>query len=116
MAGAYQPARGPASRVQWGYQYLDGLLRLAPDDVATIEAVGLEVIAELDGTNRIHRRTLSRLTRLNTALAKWNTTAQRSAIVGRFKTGVTKACAKSPDDVAAQTGCNGFGNPVAAAG
>ena len=26
LAEAYQKARGPASRFQWGYQYLDGLL------------------------------------------------------------------------------------------
>ena len=58
LAEAYAKAKGPASRFQWGYQYLDGLLRLTPDDLATIEKVGLQVIAELDGPNRIHRRTL----------------------------------------------------------
>ncbi len=31
LAEAYQKARGPASRFQWGFQYLDGLLRLAPE-------------------------------------------------------------------------------------
>ncbi len=40
LAEAYQKARGPASRFQWGFQYLDGLLRLAPDETATIEKVG----------------------------------------------------------------------------
>ena len=115
LAEAYQKARGPASRFQWGFQYLDGLLRLAPDDVATIEKVGLSVIGELDGPNRIHRRTLSRLTRLDQALRKWNTTAQRAAVVARFKTGVAQACAKSAGDVATETGCRGFGSAVAAA-
>jgi hypothetical protein len=57
LAQAYDKAKGPASRFQWGYQYLDGLLRLAPDDTATIEKVGVAVIGELDGPNRIHRRT-----------------------------------------------------------
>ncbi len=85
LAEAYQKARGPASRFQWGFQYLDGLLRLAPEDIATIEKVGLAVIAELDGPNRIHRRTLSRLTRLDTALRKWNTTPQRAAVVAKFQ-------------------------------
>ena len=32
MAEAYEKAKGPASRFQWGYSYLDGLLRLTPDD------------------------------------------------------------------------------------
>ena len=116
LAEAYAKARGPASRFQWGYQYLDGLLRLAPDDLATIEKVGTAVIAELDGPNRIHRRTLSRLTRLDKALRTWNTTPQRAAVVTKFRTGVTQACAKSAGDVATEAGCRGFGATVAAAG
>ena len=38
--GVCRRRKGPASRFQWGYQYLDGLLRLTPDDLATIEKVG----------------------------------------------------------------------------
>ena len=116
LAEAYQKARGPASRFQWGYQYLDGLLRLAPDDTATIEKVGIAVIGELDGPNRIHRRTLNRLTKLDEALREWNTTPQRAAVVGKFKTSVAQACAKTPNDIATESGCRSFGNTVAAAG
>jgi len=115
LAEAYQEARGPASRFQWGFQYLDGLLRLAPDDVATIEKVGIAVLAELDGPNRIHRRTLSRLTRFDKSLRQWNTTPQRAAVVGKFRTRVEQACAKSPGDLATEQGCSGFGGAVAAA-
>jgi len=114
LAEAYQKARGPASRFQWGYQYLDGLLRLAPDDAATIEKVGLEVIHELDGPNRIHRRTLSRLDRLDKALREWNTTPQRAAVVTKFRVQVAQACAKSPGDLQSESGCRSFGGAVAA--
>jgi thiol-disulfide isomerase/thioredoxin len=114
LAEAFAKARGPASRFQWGYQYLDGLLRLAPDDTATIEKVGLAVIHELDGPNRIHRRTLSRLTRLDQALRDWNKTPPRAAVVAKLRAQVTQACAKSPGDVATDAGCRSFGGPVAA--
>jgi thiol-disulfide isomerase/thioredoxin len=114
LAEAYAKARGPASRFQWGYQYLDGLLRLAPDDSATIEKVGLEVIHELDGPNRIHRRTLSRLTRLDKALRDWNNTPQRAAVVAKLRAQVAQACAKTPGDVATEAGCRNFGGSVAA--
>jgi thiol-disulfide isomerase/thioredoxin len=107
LAEAYKKARGPASRFQWGYQYLDGLLRLAPDDTATIEKVGLAVIGELDGPNRVHRRTLSRLTRLDKALRDWNTTPQRAAVIAKFRTQVAQACEQSPGDL--QTDCRSFG-------
>jgi len=114
LAEAYQKARGPASRFQWGYQYLDGLLRLAPNDVATIEKVGLEVIHELDGPNRIHRRTLSRLDRLDKALRQWNNSPQRAAVVAKFRAQVAQACAKSPGDLQTESGCRSFGGAVAA--
>jgi len=116
LAEAYQKARGPASRFQWGYQYLDGLLRLAPDQTATIEQVGLDVIHELDGPNRIHRRTLSRLSRLDKALREWNTSPQRAAVVAKFRTQVAQACSKSPGDLQTESGCRSFGSTVAASG
>ena len=114
LAEAYQKARGPASRFQWGYQYLDGLLRLAPNDTAKIEKVGLEVIRELDGPNRIHRRTLSRLDRLDKGLREWNNTPQRAAVVAKFRAQVAQACAKSPGDLQTESGCRSFGGTVAA--
>ncbi len=114
LAEAYAKAKGPASRFQWGFNYLDGLLRLAPDDTAKIEQVGTQVLAELDGPNRVHRRTLSRLNRLDKALQEWNTTPQRAAVMAKFRARVAQVCAKSAD-AAAAAGCAAFGAPVAAA-
>ena len=114
MAEAYDKARGPASRFQWGYSYLDGLLRLTPEDTATIEKVGTQVIAELDGPNRIHRRTLSRLTRLDTRLKEWNTSAAREAVFARFRHQVAAACGKTQGDAAADSGCRNFGASLSA--
>ena len=91
LAEAYAKAKGPASRFQWGYQYLDGLLRLTPDDLATIEKVGLEVMAELDGPNRVHRRTLSRLNKLDAKLREWNTTPARGVVAAKLKSRVPHA-------------------------
>ena len=115
MAEAYAKAKGPASRFQWGFNYLSGLLRMAPDDTKTIEKVGASVLGELDGPNRVHRRTLSRLNRLDKALRDWNTTPARAAVVTKFRAHVAQACSKSPGDVAVQNGCRAFSTPVAAA-
>jgi protein disulfide-isomerase len=109
LAEAYHKAKGPASRFQWGYDYLSGLLRLTPEDTATIEKVGAEVIGELDGPNRVHRRTLSRLTRLNAALKEWNTSQPRGEVVAKFRSQVAMACGKSGSDKAAAAGCSEFG-------
>ncbi|HUQ08783.1 MAG TPA: thioredoxin family protein [Steroidobacteraceae bacterium] len=109
LGEAYHKAKGPASRFQWGYNYLDGLLRLAPEDTATIEKVGSEVLGELDGPNRVHRRTLSRLSRLDAALKEWSTDPKRDAVFAKFRTQVAAACAKSGGEQAAAEGCRKFG-------
>jgi protein disulfide-isomerase len=108
-AEAYEKAQGPASRFQWGYSYLDALLRLTPDDTATIEKAGLAVTAELDGPNRIHRRTLARLNRLDGKLDAWSTTPAREEVYAKLRTSVAKACEKSPGDAAVTAGCQNFG-------
>ena len=115
MAEAYAKAKGPASRFQWGFNYLSGLLRMAPDDTATIEKVGAAVLGELDGPNRVHRRTLSRLNRLDKALRDWNNSPARAAVVAKFRARVAQACGKSPGDEAVTSGCRAFGAPVTAA-
>jgi protein disulfide-isomerase len=109
MAEAYDKAQGPASRFQWGYSYLDGLMRLTPDDTAKIEKVGLAVTAELDGPNRIHRRTLARLNRLDGKLQDWSTTPEREAVYAKLRSSVAQACEKSPGDAAVTAGCQNFG-------
>jgi protein disulfide-isomerase len=113
MAEAYDKAKGPASRFQWGYSYLDGLLRLTPEDTAAIEKVGSKVIAELDGPNRVHRRTLSRLTRLDARLKEWSTNSARVAVFAKFREQVAAACGKTRGDAAVDAGCRKFGSEAA---
>jgi thiol-disulfide isomerase/thioredoxin len=112
-AEAYAKAKGPASRFQWGFNWLDSLLRLSPGDTATLEKAGLAVIGELDGPNRIHRRTLSRLKRLDESLRAWNTTPERAAVVAKLKARVVQVCEKSfgnqLTDAADDARCLSFG-------
>ncbi len=117
-AEAYEKAKGPASRFQWGFNWLSSLLRLLPEDTATIEKAGLAVIGELEGPNRIHRRTLSRLKRFDDALREWNTTPARAAVVAKLKARVVQVCEKSfgnqLTDAADDARCHTFGAVAAA--
>jgi len=81
---AWDRSRGPASRFQWGYNYVSGLIRLTPDDTAGIEKAGLDLLGELGGPDSIHRRTRLRLDQLEAELAAWNTTPERAAVVAKF--------------------------------
>jgi protein disulfide-isomerase len=114
LSEAYAKARGPASRFQWGYQYLDGLLRLAPDDTGKIKEVGLAVIGELDGPNRIHRRTLSRLTKLDASLRAWSTTPARAMVLDELRVRAAQVCAKTQGTHESETGCRNFGGAAIA--
>ncbi len=84
LAQAYDGATGPASRFQWGYNYVNGMLRLQPENVAGIEQAGLKVLGELSGADGIHRRTRIRLDKLQASLQKWNTTPERAAVVEKL--------------------------------
>lgn len=72
LAEAYAKASGPASRFQWGYNYVSGLVRMTPDDLAAIETVGQQVIGELGGPQNVHRRTRLRLEQLGAELRAWS--------------------------------------------
>jgi thiol-disulfide isomerase/thioredoxin len=86
LAQAYAQSKGPASRFQWGYNYVSGLIRLTPGDVAGIEQAGLKVLGELSGPDSVHRRTRIRLGKLTTQLQQWNTTPERAAVVAKLTT------------------------------
>ena len=58
---AYDGAQGPATRVQWGVLYVEGLLKLAPDDAPRIEQATASLIAELEAQpSGYHQRTRQR--------------------------------------------------------
>jgi hypothetical protein len=75
-------------------------------------------MTELDGPNRIHRRTLSRLARLDESLRQWNTTPARADVVAKLKARVAQVCEKSfgnqLTDAADEAHCMDFGAVTAA--
>ncbi len=72
LARAYKESQGAATRFQWGTAYLQGLIRMQPQDETRIREVGLAVLGELDGPDRIHRRTAMRLQKLDAQLRSWS--------------------------------------------
>jgi len=50
-------------------------------------------MGELDGPNRVHRRTLSRLNKLDAKLREWNTSAARNAVAVKLQSRVPRAAA-----------------------
>jgi len=90
LAEAWAKSTGTASRLQWGYNYVSGLVRLRPDDTAAIEEAALQMLGELKGPDDLHRRSRQRLGKLRQQLADWNTTPERAAVVAGFEAALAR--------------------------
>jgi len=108
LARAYAQSQGTATRFQWGADYLFGLIRMKPTDDATIRATGLAVLGELDGPDRIYRRTRMELERLDHTLAKWNAKGDHTATLAALKQRMDGICSQIPRTDPAHTTCRGF--------
>ena len=90
-------AEGGMTRFRWGYTYLRALLRLAPEDAATIEAESRRILGELlthDDAFALGNK--DRLNSLSTALLKWNEDGQNDTTIQALRELVTAECARYP--------------------
>ncbi len=108
LAQAYAQSQGTATRFQWGTDYVTGLIRMKPADDAAIRTAGLSVLGELDGPDRIYRRTRIRLERLDHALSKWNANGAHSATIAVLRQRVDDICGRIPQADAAHATCRDF--------
>jgi protein disulfide-isomerase len=110
---AYAAARGPASRFQWGFNYVSGLLRMRPDDTAAILDAGLAMLGELDGPDGIHGRTRIRLQRLDAQMREWATTRARRDVVTKLHEKLVAVCAIGNAAGSRLSACAGAFQPAA---
>jgi thiol-disulfide isomerase/thioredoxin len=109
---AYAGAEGPATRFQWGYNYLVGLLEMTPEDTQAIERAGLSVIGELDGApDAFYQRTRMRLEQLDAKLLDWGKAGEPARVVGKLRARTEEICRKLPDGDPGRTNCDKFLNP-----
>ncbi len=95
---AYDGAQGPATRVQWGVLYVEGLLRLAPHDAPRIEQATAALIAELEAQpSGYHQRTRQRFERLAGQLKTWSGRHQGAQTLARLQQRMQQACGEQPD-------------------
>ncbi len=108
LAQAYAQSQGAATRFQWGTDYLMGLIRMKPADDAAIRTAGLSVLGELDGPDRIYRRTRARLQQLDLALSKWNAKGAHAATIMALRQRMNGICSQIPSADPAHATCRGF--------
>jgi len=109
LARAYRDAKGPATRFQWGYNYLVGLIEMTPGDVQGIEQAGLQVLGELDGSpDAFYQRTRMRLEQLSGQLLDWGKTGAAAEAVDVLRARTGQICRKLPDGDEGRAACEGF--------
>jgi len=108
LARSYREAQGPATRFQWGVGYVRGLVRLRPQDEATIRAATLDVLGDLDASGDLHGRTRRSLVRLEASLQDWNKDAAHAQAVAAMHERMQGICAKLPAADPARATCAAF--------
>jgi len=114
LGRAYADAKGPATRFQWGTNYLLGLLEMTPEDTQRIERAGLDVIGELDDSpDAFYQRTRMRLEQLNTRLLDWGQGADRARVIEKLRARTAEICRGLPEGDAGRRNCESFLKPSA---
>ncbi|HSY28440.1 MAG TPA: thioredoxin family protein [Burkholderiaceae bacterium] len=105
---AYNAAKGPATRLQWGSAYLGGLLELAPDDEKRIEKAANSIIGELGDTqNAFYERNRRELEKLGHKFQVWNTLGQHDAVFKKVHQHLSGVCSKLPANDPQRATCEG---------
>ena len=114
LARAYEGSQGPATRFQWGYNYLVGLLEMTPEDTAGIERAGLAVLGELDDApDAFYQRTRLRLEDLDSKLLEWGRQGEPARVVETLRARTDEICRKLPEGDPGRRSCEKFLSPAA---
>ena len=107
---AFNASEGPATRLQWGTNYVAALVELSPEDASSIEAVAAQLFAEAGkDPGSFYERSQISLKRLAGVLAKWNQGSSQAAVVDRLKSRLDAECGKlGAGDARAKTACEGL--------
>jgi thioredoxin-related protein len=94
---AYGAAKGPATRLQWGANYLTNLIDLAPGEDKRIEKTADSIIGELAGTqNAFYERNRTALEKISRKMTAWNTGGAHDAVFQHVHQEFQGVCDKLP--------------------
>lgn len=106
---AWNAAKGPATRLQWGSGYVNRLIELAPQDAQRIEKAATGVLAELDAVpETFYERNRRGLEKMGQRLLAWNKNGQHSLVLRKLTAQLNAVCAKLPPQDETRPACAGL--------
>ncbi|MBC3864121.1 thioredoxin family protein [Undibacterium jejuense] len=103
---AYDASKGPATRLQWGANYVGNLVDLAPSDDARIERTVTGIFTELSKTeNAFYERNRASLDKMGKKLISWNKDGQHQAVFQKIHAQLDGICAKLPANDPQKASC-----------
>ena len=103
---AYDAAKGPATRLQWGATYVTALIDLSPDDAAGIERAATQVIAEVEPTpSSFDGRNRKSLSRMASKISTWNAKGAHAGETARIAERSRVLCERLPADAPEHARC-----------
>ena len=107
---AHATSSGPATRFQWGQDYVAGLVKLTPQDADTIETQTLSLFNELRKSpdSAFYHRNFRVMKRLEKNLLEWNVDHEFDEQLKTIRSAVQTMCVTIPKGKTSRGRCDGF--------
>ena len=105
---AHDATKGPATRFQWGYYYVAGLMEMTPGNTQLIHDATVALIDELQNSGGLYHRPKAQLKRLEKRLIEWSETNEHEAALAEIRASVMQVCSTASRQDEARTTCEAF--------
>ena len=105
---AWDASKGPATRFQWGYYYLNGLIEMAPDDTALIRDTTVGLVRDLQNSSGLYQRPKAQLGRLEKKLLTWSEDNGHADSLAEIRVAVRQVCATAKRQDESRKTCDAF--------
>ncbi|MDG1310942.1 MAG: thioredoxin family protein [Porticoccaceae bacterium] len=88
---AWDSSKGPATRIQWGVNYVVNMAELTPENIDGISVTSKAILSELaEQNNGFYQRTATRIDQLDNKLESWADSPQRLMVLAAFREAMKK--------------------------
>jgi hypothetical protein len=105
---AYDSTTGPATRFQWGYYYLAGLIEMMPENAELIHSVTVGLIDELQNSGGLYHRPKSQLGLIENYLFAWSDDNDYSVELDEIRNSILEVCATASHQDESRATCDAF--------